>query len=163
MMRMARGWLSLPKGVLGVMREVGRHILRRPVVGIVAAAHTKDGQWLFIRRADTGTWCMPGGTLEWGEVLSEALKRELEEEAGITESKIERVVGVYSRPDRDIRFHAVTIVVVCEVGAPARAPKNPAEILEAQLFAAADVPRPLAMGMDDVFDDVLKNLPPRIE
>jgi 8-oxo-dGTP diphosphatase len=145
------------------MREVGRHILRRPVVGIVAAAHTKDGKWLMIRRADTGTWCMPGGTLEWGEILSEALKRELDEEAGVDESKIERIVGVYSRPDRDIRFHAVTIVVVCEVDAPTRDPKNPAEILEAKLFDAADIPRPLAMGMDDVFDDVLKNLPPRIE
>jgi 8-oxo-dGTP diphosphatase len=157
------GWLSLPKGVLGVVREVGRHILRRPVVGIVAAAHTKDGRWLFIRRADTGTWCMPGGTLEWGETLRVALKRELDEEAGVDESKIERVVGIYSRPDRDIRFHAVTIVVVCEVNAPTRAPKNPAEIREAKLFAAADVPRPLAMSMDDVFDDVLRNVAPIVE
>ena len=157
------GWLSLPKGVLGVIREVGRHILRRPVVGIVAAAHTKDGKWLFIRRADTGTWCMPGGTLEWGEELRDALGRELDEEAGVDDLTIERVVGVYSRPDRDIRFHAVTIVVVCEVNAPTHAPKNPAEILEAKLFATADVPRPLAMSMDDVFDDVLANVPAIIE
>jgi 8-oxo-dGTP diphosphatase len=95
--------------------------------------------------------------------LQVALKRELDEEAGVDESKIERVVGVYSRPDRDIRFHAVTIVVVCEVNAPSRDPKNPAEILEAKLFDEKDVPRPLAMNMDDVFDDVLKNVAARIE
>jgi 8-oxo-dGTP diphosphatase len=160
---MAWGWLSLPKGALEVVREVARHVLRRPVVGIVAAAHTKDGKWLFIRRADPGTWCMPGGTLEWGETLQVALKRELDEEAGVDESKIERVVGVYSRPDRDIRFHAVTIVVVCEVSAPSHPPKNPLEIREAKLFDAADVPRPLAMNMDDVFDDVLRNVAPIIE
>jgi 8-oxo-dGTP diphosphatase len=160
---MAWGWLSLPKGALDVVREVARHVLRRPVVGIVAAAHTKDGKWLFIRRADTGTWCMPGGTLEWGETLQVALKRELDEEAGVDESRIERIVGVYSRPDRDIRFHAVTIVVVCEVNAPTRLPKNPLEIREAKLFDAADVPRPLAMNMDDVFDDVLANVAPIVE
>jgi 8-oxo-dGTP diphosphatase len=91
------------------------------------------------------------------------LKRELDEEAGVGDSKIERIVGVYSRPDRDIRFHAVTIVVVCEVNAPTRPPKNPLEIREAKLFDAKDVPRPLAMNMDDVFDDVLKNVAPIIE
>ena len=45
----------LPRSVLGLAKEIGRHILRRPVVGIAVAAHTADGRWLLIRRADTGT------------------------------------------------------------------------------------------------------------
>src|SRR3954462_15857934 len=91
----------LPRSVLGLMKEVARHLLRRPVVGICAAARIADGRWLLIRRGDTGTWAMPGGTLEWGETLRTALARELDEEAGVTSAAIERVVGVYSRPDRD--------------------------------------------------------------
>ena len=42
------------------------------MVGIAAAATTADGRWLMIKRADTGTWALPGGTLEWGETLRAA-------------------------------------------------------------------------------------------
>jgi 8-oxo-dGTP diphosphatase len=142
----------LPKGALGLVKEVARHLLRRPVVGIAAAARTEDGRWLLVRRADTGTWALPGGTLEWGETLRDSIARELREEAGVVRSKIVRVVGVYSRPDRDPRFHAVTVVVEATVDAPEQAPANPLEIREARLFAEADLPRDLAMGMRDMLD-----------
>lgn len=139
----------LPRSALGLVKEVARHLLRRPVVGIAAAAHTEDGRWLLIRRADTGTWALPGGTLEWGETLRTGLARELEEEAGVTEAELERVVGVYSRPDRDPRFHAVTIVVTVKVAPPTRAPLNPLEIREARLFREDELPTGMAMQMDD--------------
>lgn len=53
------------------------------MLGIAAAAQTEDGRWLLIRRGDTGQWALPGGTLEWGETLREAIVRELAEEAGV--------------------------------------------------------------------------------
>ncbi len=148
--RPARGPLTmLPAAAVGILREVGRHILRRPVTGIVAAARTEDGRWLFIRRGDTGTWAMPGGTLEWGETLRDGLRRELKEEAGVESFEIERLVGVFSRPDRDPRFHAVTVVAACRVGVPVRPPMNGLEIRDVKLFADTDVPD-LAMGMNDM-------------
>jgi 8-oxo-dGTP diphosphatase len=104
---------------------------------------------VLIRRADTGTWALPGGTLEWGETLREALMREMEEEAGISGVTPGRLVGVFSAPFRDPRFHAVTIVVECKVQAPTAPPKNPVEILEVGIFADADLPE-LAMGMTDM-------------
>jgi 8-oxo-dGTP diphosphatase len=152
----------LPKGVLDLVKEVARHVLRRPVVGIAAAARTKDGRWVLIRRADTGTWALPGGTLEWGETLREALSREMEEEAGIPGVVPGRVVGVYSRPDRDPRFHGVTIVVRCDVEAPTRKPMNPVEILDVGLFADADVPE-LAFGMRDMLADARRGGDAEIE
>lgn len=155
--------LALPKGALTILKEVARHLLRRPVVGIAAAARTADGRWLLIRRGDTGTWALPGGTLEWGETLRDGLARELVEEAGVETSDIVRIVGVYSRPDRDPRFHAVTIVVECTIAAPVRAPVNPLEIREVGLFAAADLPSDLAMGMNDMMRDALRGEAPRVE
>jgi len=140
----------LPKGALGILHEVSRHLLRRPVTGVAAAARTADGRWLLIRRGDTGTWALPGGTLEWGETLRTALGRELLEEAGVESFEVERLVGVYSRPDRDIRFHAVTVVALCSVAAPVRPPMNELEIREVGLFAADAIPDPLAMGMSDM-------------
>jgi 8-oxo-dGTP diphosphatase len=141
----------LPRAVLGIVYEVARHLLRRPVVGLAVAAHTADGRWLLIRRGDTGTWALPGGTVEWGETLRTTFDRELEEEAGVTGATFERVVGVYSRPDRDPRFHAVTVVVAALVPPPTSPPKNPLEIREARLFREDELPSPLAMQMDDIF------------
>jgi 8-oxo-dGTP diphosphatase len=60
------------------------------------------------------------------------------------------VVGVFSRPDRDVRFHAVTVVVTAHVDAPVKPPKNALEITEVRLFSEADVPAELAMGMTDM-------------
>lgn len=142
------GWL--PKAAYGLVHEATRHILRRPVVGIAAVARTADGRFLLVRRADTGTWGLPGGTLEWGETLTDALARELEEEAGVTEATFVRVLGAWSRPSRDPRFHAVTIGVECTVRVPDKPPKNPLEIREARLFAEGELPRSLAFDHEDI-------------
>jgi 8-oxo-dGTP diphosphatase len=140
----------LPKSVVGLAKEVARHLLRRPVVGICAAARTQDGRYLLIRRGDTGTWALPGGTLEWGETLTSAIEREMLEEAGVERAELERVVGVYSRPDRDPRFHAVTVCVALRIDEPRRAPMNGLEIREVRLFAERDLPGDLALGMNDM-------------
>jgi 8-oxo-dGTP diphosphatase len=145
----------LPKGIIGILHEIARHLLKRPVIGIAAIACTGDGRVLLVRRGDTGTWALPGGTLEWGETLSAALPREIEEETGARWLALERVTGVYSRPDRDPRFHAVTVCVVGTVEGPVRGPKNTLEILEARLFAPEEIPATLAMGMRDMLDDAL--------
>jgi 8-oxo-dGTP diphosphatase len=140
----------LPKAAYGIVHEMTRHILRRPVVGICAVARTKDDRILLIRRADTGTWGLPGGTLEWGETLRVALERELEEEAGVVGLELVRVLGAWSRPSRDPRFHAVTIGVECIVEPPAKAPLNPLEIREAKLFTKDAMPRVLAFDAQDI-------------
>ncbi len=148
---MAMGFFTkLPKGALTIVKEIARHVLRRPVVGIVVAGRTDDGRWLLIRRADTGTWALPGGTVEWGETLAETFPRELDEEAGVTSCTLERVTGVFSRPERDPRFHAITVVVRCRVEPPTKPPKNPLEILEARLFTDAELPDLTTMGMAEM-------------
>ena len=154
---------GLPGAAVGLMREVLRHILRRPVVGIVVAGHTDDGRWLLVRRGDTGTWALPGGTVEWGETLRAAYPRELAEEAGVLHSTFERVTGIFSRPDRDPRFHAVTIVVRCRIDAPARPPANPLEIREARLFRVDELPDMRAMGAREMLDSALSDGPALLE
>ena len=155
--------LRLPPGALGILREVGRHLLRRPVVGFAIAARVPDGRWLLIRRGDTGTWAPVGGTLEWGETLRDAIPRELMEEAGAEVRSIGRLVGVFSRPDRDLRFHAVTVFVTCDVELPSQPPMNPMEITEVGLFTDAELPTELAMGTGDMLAAARRGGEPVIE
>jgi 8-oxo-dGTP diphosphatase len=145
----------LPASVLGLMKEVARHLLRRPVIGLAVFARDGDGRVLLIRRGDTGTWALPGGTVEWGETLRQTLAREMAEETGIEDVEFQRMVGVWSRPDRDPRFHAVTIVIEARIGPITRAPHNGLEILEARFFAADQIPPDLAMTMRDYVDAAL--------
>lgn len=147
--------MRVPKAVWGLMKETARHLLRRPVVGLVAVARDPQGRVVLIRRGDTGQWCLPGGTLEWGETLRSTLPRELMEEAGVELLEAGELLGVYSNPDRDPRFHAVTMVVGAKVSAPLRAPMNPLEILEVKAFEVSSLPRSLSHGMTDVLERAL--------
>jgi 8-oxo-dGTP diphosphatase len=146
----------LPRHALGLLREVARHLLRRPVVAICAVATTADGRILLVRRGDSGEWALPGGTLEWGERLRDALPRELEEEAGVRCLALGRVTGVYSRPDRDPRFHAVTVCVAARIADDVRGPHNPLEIREARLFPPGALPDDVAPGMCDMIADAAR-------
>jgi 8-oxo-dGTP diphosphatase len=142
--------MRIPRGVFTLVKEAARHVLRRPVVGIAAFARTDDDRIVLIRRSDTGEWALPGGTLEWGETLRASIARELLEEAGVDVVALDERPSVYSDPARDLRFHAVTIVVSARVTAPSRPPANPVEILEVGLFPADALPSPLAHGMSDM-------------
>jgi 8-oxo-dGTP diphosphatase len=145
--------VKIPKALFGIVKEVARHLLRRPVVGVLVAARTPAGRWLLIRRGDTGTWAMPGGTLEWGETLRGAVEREVEEETGASVTGLGRLVGVYSVPERDARFHAVSVLVEANVTEPLRGPMNPLEVLEVRAFADTELPGELAYAMKDMLDD----------
>jgi 8-oxo-dGTP diphosphatase len=149
--------MQVPRALFTILKEATRHVLRRPVVGIVALARTKEGKVVLIRRRDTGKWALPGGTVEWGETLETCVKRELSEEAGVEVIGRGELQGVYSHPDRDWRFHAVTVVVSSRVTAPVRPPKNPLEIIEVGVFDEAELPQLLSHDMTDMLKNALAN------
>ncbi len=55
-----------------------------------------------------GSWALPGGFAEETETLERAALRELQEETGIANVKIEQL-GAFGDPGRDPRGHTVTI------------------------------------------------------
>jgi 8-oxo-dGTP diphosphatase len=149
--------VRIPSGAFKIVKEVLRHVLRRPVVGIVAAARTSDGRWLLVRRSDTGKWALPGGTLEWGENFRSAIEREVLEETGARVTQLGSLLGVYSAPERDPRFHAVTVVVGATVDEPAVGGVNPVEITEVRLFSSEELPRDITQGMGDLIENARSN------
>ncbi len=79
-----------------------------------------QGRILLIRRADNGWWALPGGGVEPGERVVEAVVRELEEEIGVHVRPV-NLFGIYSDPNVIIsydngarKYHVVSIGFLCE-------------------------------------------------
>jgi len=58
-------------------------------------------------------WVLPGGHVECGERVEEALIREMKEELGI-EVKIKKLIGIFSDPKRDPRGCSVSAAFLIE-------------------------------------------------
>ena len=118
----------------------------RPEVCVGAIA-LHDGRLLLVRRGTgpaAGEWSVPGGRVEAGETLAEAVVRELAEETGV-EGVCDRMVGWVERIGAD--YHYVILdfaVTVLEPGA-LRAGSDAAE---AEWVAMEEVPhRRLVEGL----------------
>jgi 8-oxo-dGTP pyrophosphatase MutT (NUDIX family) len=64
---------------------------------VSAVIFDRRGRLLLQQRSDGGQWGLPGGSVETGESVTEAVRREVREETGL-DVAVKRVVGVYSDP-----------------------------------------------------------------
>ncbi len=81
----------------------------------VGAIGLEKGEVLLVRRNRApalGQWSLPGGRVEWGETLREAIAREVREETGV-DIEVEGLAGIAERilPDDDgkIEYHYVIL------------------------------------------------------
>ncbi len=124
-----------------------------PSVG-VGGVVVRAGRVLLIRRGKEplyGRWLIPGGTVEWGETLAQALVRELREETGLTvrQHELLTVFDRIERADDQVRYHYVIADYLCSCAAGE--PRAGSDALEAAFVAVQDLPAydlpPLALAV----------------
>ena len=115
-------------------------ILRRPLVGTSIVPLLPDGRIVLILRRDDKLWGLPGGLIDWGETIATSAKREMLEETGLTLTHIDRLVGVYSQPERDPRFHSICVTVAAQVNGTFNI-GDPDEVLDVQAFWTDELPQ----------------------
>jgi 8-oxo-dGTP diphosphatase len=115
---------------------------QQPVVS-VGAVIVDGGRVLLIKRGQPplqGRWSLPGGVVEVGETLREALTREVREETGL-EVEVGPVVEVLERIEREdgnrVEYHYVIIDYRCLVRGGRLACGSDAD--DARWVAASDI------------------------
>ncbi|MDQ7053004.1 MAG: NUDIX hydrolase [candidate division KSB1 bacterium] len=97
-------------------------------------------------------WALPGGFVDYGETVEAAAIREAIEETGL-EVELIHLLGVYSRPDRDERFHTISTVFVARATGDIQAGDDAAD---AKWFPIRSLPEPLAFDHADIIRDYIQ-------
>jgi 8-oxo-dGTP diphosphatase len=125
----------------------------QPRVTVDAAVFDPRGNILLIeRRGEPPGWALPGGFVDAGESLEEAVARELAEETGL------RAVGVrqmhtYSDPGRDPRHPTVsTVFLVRAEGEPTAGD----DAAKARFFPPDRLPSPMAFDHARIVADAVR-------
>ena len=86
-----------------------------------------------------GQWALPGGFIEIDERLSDAAKRELKEETGVSASFLEQLY-TFGRPDRDPRERIITVAYYALIPHDQMSLAAGDDARDAQLFSTNDLP-----------------------
>lgn len=138
--------MSFADSYMGQLRAL---VGDRPLlmVGVRVVIEDENGRVLILKRADTGTWGLPAGSMELGESILDTIRREALEETNIEIADV-TIFGLSSRPEVE-RFtypngHQVQSVVILAL---AHLPKgaivrcNDGEAVELRFMSPDAVPQ----------------------
>ena len=106
--------------------------------GIIELYEQNDfrGIILIERKNDPKGLALPGGFVDVGERVEDALVREMKEETDL-DVEITKLLGIYSDPKRDPRFHTASAVFIARSEGQ---PKGGDDAKEAKLYALEEIP-----------------------
>ena len=101
-------------------------------------------------------WALPGGFVDYGETTEHAAIREAKEETSI-DVEIEKLLNVYSDPDRDPRRHTVSVCYVARGNFDDAKADDDAKDIAVFSFDKLDDEK-LAFDHKDILEDAKKYL-----
>ena len=113
-------------------------------LGAQAALIDAQGRILLIRHTYRPGWHFPGGGVERGETVEEALAREIDEEAGVAFTAAPELFGIYSNAAVFPNDHVA--LFVARAWRQLRAHEPNYEIAEHRLFDPSDLPADINPG-----------------
>ena len=91
---------------------------RNPYPTVDVVIHIPGRGVVLVRRKNPPHgWALPGGFIDYGESAPDAAVREAREETGL-DVRLTSLLGVYSDPGRDPRFHTLSVVYTALAESP---------------------------------------------
>ena len=120
---------------------------------IIQLVDRPDKPIVFIERLNPPLgWALPGGFVDIGETVEVAAVREAKEETDL-DVTLQKLLGCYSRPDRDPRGHTVSLVYVAEATGQPEAHDDAKNVL---ISLADNPPEPLVFDHGEIIHDYKK-------
>jgi len=93
--------------------------LSRPVPVVRLIIPGEDGKVLILKRAQTaygeGGWCLPGGKVDYGELVEQAVAKELQEETALECENARFLFYQDSLPPEPGSMHCINLYFECSV------------------------------------------------
>jgi len=122
---------------------------RNPLITVDALIEIDGGIILIKRKNPPYGWAIPGGFVDYGETLEEAVVREAKEETCL-DIQIIRQFHTYSDPGRDPRHHTVTTMFIAKATGIPRAADDAQDI---GVFTRDTLPEDMAFDHRQVVED----------
>ena len=126
-------------------------------LGVRAVVIDPAGRVFLVKHSYVAGWHLPGGGVETGETVPEALGRELFEEGGITAHGTPVLHGIFFNARVSRRDHVVVYVV--RDFTQAGGPRHAHEIVDHGFFALDALPPETTGGTRARLDEALKGAP----
>lgn len=133
----------------------------------VGAIIVNDARQLFLAKRgneaknERGSWEFPGGSVEFGETLAQALKREMREEYGV-EIEVGELLDVADHILPEEGQHWVSPTFICRIVSGQPEIAEPEKCAAIGWFSPAEIPEPLSVISRINLDHYLERLEKRI-
>ena len=124
-----------------------------PLITVDAIIELPDEKLVLVkRRYPPSGWAIPGGFVDPGESLADAVRREAREETSL-DIEVVSIFHVYSKPWRDPRGDTVSVVYYCTADG---CPVGGDDAAEAVAFAPDDLPDAIAFDHRKIIQQFLQ-------
>ena len=142
------------QGVLGYLEYVTTKLSGGPYVTVDAIIELPAGIVIIKRSNPPFGWALPGGFVDYGESLEDAVIREAKEETNLDLIQVEQF-HTYSDPTRDPRFHTIGTVFIAKAKGTPKAGDDAADI---QVIKVSQIEKlEFAFDHKQILQDYLKS------
>ena len=122
---------------------------RNPIITVDVIIETGGGIVLIDRKNPPFGWAIPGGFVDYGETIEDAVRREAKEETDLDIDNV-RQFHTYSDPTRDLRHHTVTVMFIATASGT---PKAGDDAGQAGIFTRETLPEDIAFDHRQILED----------